>query len=94
MLDVIKDCFTDLKESDRDVYLRKTNQALLEWQKWSQKRMTHDSVFNGEIVMGSVRLNSAGDYWMSYHEFLPHFGPVALVLSHQQSGQGTSERLH
>ena len=41
--------------------------------------------------MGSVRLNSAGDYWMAYHSFLPHFGPVTLMLSHQQ---GTSERLH
>ena len=28
----------------------------------AQKRLTHDSVFNGEIVMGSARLNSAGDY--------------------------------
>ncbi len=94
MLDIIKVCFADLKESDRDVYLRKTNQDLLEWQQWAQKRMTHDSVFNGEITMGSVRLNSSGDYWMDYHAFLPYFGSVVLMLSHQQSGQGTSERLH
>jgi hypothetical protein len=58
------------------------------------KRLPHDSVFNGEIAMGAARLSSAGDYWLAYHSFLPHFGPVALMLSNQQSGQGTSERLH
>jgi hypothetical protein len=94
MLDVIKDCYTDLKESDQTEYLRKTNQAFLEWQQWAQKRLPHDSVFNGEIAMGAASLSSAGDYWLAYHSFLPHFGPVALMLSNQQSGQGTSERLH
>jgi len=44
--------------------------------------------------MGAASLSSAGDYWLAYHSFLPHFGPVALMLSNQQSGQGTSERLH
>jgi hypothetical protein len=94
MLDVIQDCYTDLKASDQTEYLRKTNQAFLEWQQWVQKRLPHDSVFNGEIVMGAARLSSAGDYWLAYHSFLPHFGPVSLMLSNQQSGQGTSERLH
>ena len=39
-------------------------------------------------------MNSADDYWMVYHAQLPHFGEVTLMLSHQQSGQGASERLH
>ena len=30
MLDVIQDCYTDLKASDQTEYLRKTNQAFLE----------------------------------------------------------------
>jgi hypothetical protein len=93
MLDVIQDCYTDLKASDQTEYLRKTNQAFLEWQQWVQKRLPYDSVFNGEIAMGVAR-SSAGDYWLAYHSFLPHFGPVALMLSNQQSGQGTSERFH
>jgi hypothetical protein len=38
--------------------------------------------------------NTSGDYWMAYHGLLPHLGPVALMISHQQSGQGTSESLH
>jgi hypothetical protein len=59
MLDVIKDYYTDSKASDQTEYLRKTNQAFLEWQQWSQKRMSHDSVFNGEIAMGAARLSSA-----------------------------------
>ena len=44
----------------------------------------------GAIALASVRLNSAGDYWMVYHTPLPHF---ALMLSHQQSGQAACERL-
>ena len=31
---------------------------------------------------------------MTYHALLPHFGSVALMLSHQQRGQVTSECLH
>ena len=76
------------------LYLDKTNQALLEWMKWAEKRIPQDSVFNGEITVGTASQNSTGDYWMSYHGLLPHFGPVTLMLSHQQRGQGTSERLH
>ena len=34
---------------------------------------TTDSVFNGEIVVGDVRQNSADDYWMDYHGLFPHF---------------------
>ena len=58
--------------------------------------MTQDFVFNGEITVGTGRQNSAGDYWMSYHGLLPHFGEVTfiIVLSHQQNGQDTSESLH
>jgi hypothetical protein len=65
-----------------------------EWQQWAQKRLPHDSVFNGEIAMGAERLSSAGDYWLAYHSFLTHFGSLTLMFSNQQSGQGTSERLH
>jgi hypothetical protein len=31
---------------------------------------------------------------MVYHEHFEYFGVVTLNLSHQQSGQGSSERLH
>jgi hypothetical protein len=56
--------------------------------------MSQDSVFNGQISVGTARHNSDGDYWMSYHGLLPHFGTVTLMFSHQESGQDTSERLH
>ncbi len=56
--------------------------------------MTQDSVFNGEITVGTTRENSADDYWMTYHGLLPHFGPVVIMFSHQQTGQGISECLH
>ena len=37
--------------------------------------------------------DSAGEYWLVYWRHWENFGPLALNLSHQQSGQGASERL-
>jgi len=34
------------------------------------------------------------DYQSLYHNMLPNLGPVAIMLSSQQAGQGTSERMH
>ena len=56
--------------------------------------MPHDSVFNMDMAKLAAQTCSAGEYWLVYWRHLQHFGPLALILSHQQSGQGASERLH
>ena len=33
-------------------------------------------------------------YWSNFHAYLPHWGPIALMLCAQRSGQGASERMH
>ena len=47
-----------------------------------------------EMAIYSARNNTAHDYWLSNNNRCEFFGPVALTLSSQQSGKGTSERLH
>jgi hypothetical protein len=60
----------------------------------SQKQLPAESIFYTDMAKEAAQSDSAGDYWKVYWQHLPNFGPLALNLSHQQSGQGASERLH
>ena len=37
---------------------------------------------------------SAYEYWSTFHSYVPNWGPIALMLCAQRSGQGASERMH
>jgi len=91
---VICDYFAHLKVPNLDLYKYKTVSAMKEWTAWSQKQLPVLSIFNTELALEAASSDSAGEYWLVYWRHLEHFGPFALNLSHQQSGQGASERLH
>ena len=59
------------------VCLRKPNITVFTgvelWKTWPEEMMEPESILNGEIALGSSCLNSTGEYWMVYHEHLPHF---------------------
>lgn len=94
MQTVIEDHFAHLKDVQPGMYQYKCTSAFREWTEWSQKQLPHDSIFYGDMAINGAKTCSAGEYWLVYWRHLEHFGPLALNLSHQQSGQGASERLH
>ena len=45
------------------------------------------------VIQGAQTL-SAYDYWSNFQSNVPNWGPIALMLCAQRSGQGASERMH
>ena len=60
MSELLSDFWDNFQESDPGSCLTKTTPGLFEVKNWVQKRMTPDSIFNGDIVIGVSHLNSEG----------------------------------
>lgn len=56
--------------------------------------MPQDSIFYGDITVETACSDSADEYWLMYFEQMENFGPIAMNLLPQLSGQGASDHLH